>query len=159
VPFEYENKQTPEEVQLFLEDKKLSYSYQESKQNSSADQAVPSHYFVWAIYGGKQTRWHKWVPGEHSKWTTLLLITCVTSVLTSWAKLLYKCQKGRIADLWILDELTALGWTPLQRLTVRRLVQKLTASCGTRRNTTIFTIFRYRVLFWARWIHSIAPPF
>jgi hypothetical protein len=40
VPFEYENKQTPEQVRVFLEDKKLSYPYQESNQNSSAYQPV-----------------------------------------------------------------------------------------------------------------------
>jgi hypothetical protein len=40
VPFEYENKQSSEQVRMFLEDKKLFEPYQESKQNSSADQPV-----------------------------------------------------------------------------------------------------------------------
>jgi hypothetical protein len=40
VPFVYENKHTSEQVRVFLEDKKLSYLYQESNQNSSVDQPV-----------------------------------------------------------------------------------------------------------------------
>ena len=74
------------------------------------------------------------MPGEHSKWSTLLLSTYVTSVPPRWTKLLYRCQKDRITDLWILDELTAQRWTPLQRPAVRWLDQNFPAPFGTRRN-------------------------